>query len=314
MLARAILLFLTISVSIGTLVCAALGSSDNLPADADYELDGQDSQVILQPPTDLWERAAQLGGHTQKYTQSVMNSVLAAHGEYTDKLVHIKDSVSQMLSAAGQLRAEMLSVAENKDTTFPAGTIEGTTQENTIAGISNSINTAISGLLENLSADSPVPDHALSHKEREDNARRVFMMAEDAIVRVFVKNGSSEDRVRTLFERLREHVIFIVVTIGDFAERHPKLVHTLLSLITAWLFPESWLLRPLLCLFGFGSLGPTRGGIAAWAQGFFFGGVVQKGSWFALLQNAGMTPIGAPIKNGIIGAVTGAVGFIAGFL
>ncbi|KAF9815097.1 hypothetical protein IEO21_04794 [Rhodonia placenta] len=206
-----------------------------------------------------------------------MNSVLAAHGEYTDKLVHIKDSVSQMLSAAGQLRAEMLSVAENKDTTFPAGTIEGTTQENTIAGISNSINTVISGLLEDLSADSPVPDHALSHKEREDNARRVFMMAEDAI-------------------------------------RHPKLVHTLLSLITAWLFPESWLLRPLLCLFGFGSLGPTRGGIAAWAQGFFFGGVVQKGSWFALLQNAGMTPIGAPIKNGIIGAVTGAVGFIAGFL
>lgn len=69
-----------------------------------------------------------------------------------------------------------------------------------------------------------------------------------------------------------------------------------------------------LCMKGFLSNAFAAGGIAAWAQGFFFGGVVQKGSWFALLQNAGMTPIGAPIKNGIIGAVTGAVGFIAGFL
>lgn len=314
MLARAVLLFLTISISIATLVPAALGSSDDLPADTDYELDGQNSQVILQPPIDLWERAAQLSGHAQEYAQSVVTNALAAHGEYTNQLVHIKDSVSQMLSAAGQLRAEMISVTENKDLTFPAGTIEGTTQENTIADISNSINTVISGLLEDLSADLPVPDHALSHKEREDHARRVFMMAEDAIVRVFVSKGSSEDRARTLFERLRAHVIFIVVTIGDFAERHPHLVDILLWLITRWLFPQSWLLRPLLRLFGFGALGPTKGSVAAWAQHFFFGGVVKKGSWFALLQKAAMTPIDAPIKNAIIGAVTGAVGFIAGWL
>ncbi|OSX64434.1 hypothetical protein POSPLADRAFT_1111080, partial [Postia placenta MAD-698-R-SB12] len=190
---------------------------------------------------DLWERAAQLSGHAQEYAQSVVTNALAAHGEYTNQLVHIKDSVSQMLSAAGQLRAEMISVTENKDITFPAGTIEGTTQENTIADISNSINTVISGLLEDLSADLPVPDHALSHKEREDHARRVFMMAEDAI-------------------------------------RHPHLVDILLWLITRWLFPQSWLLRPLLRLFGFGALGPTKGAVAAWAQHFFFGGVVKKGS------------------------------------
>ncbi|KAK7681796.1 hypothetical protein QCA50_015143 [Cerrena zonata] len=40
---------------------------------------------------------------------------------------------------------------------------------------------------------------------------------------------------------------------------------------------------------GFGSAGPVKGSIAAWAQNFFFGAAVPEGSWFSLLQRAGMS-------------------------
>jgi hypothetical protein len=93
---------------------------------------------------------------------------------------------------------------------------------------------------------------------------------------------------------------------GDLVEQHPTLLWLIFTYIAASLIPESWFLRPLLLLFGFGPLGPIKGArnmsqgcsaavdcfqsgsAAAWAQRFFWGAAVEKGSWFAYLQQAGM--------------------------
>ena len=69
--------------------------------------------------------------------------------------------------------------------------------------------------------------------------------------------------------------------------------------------PESWILRPFVRMFGFGTGGPVKGTLkrqnhtfetqvdavgsaAAWMQRYFFGAEVPSGSWFAWLQAAGM--------------------------
>ncbi|KIP05248.1 hypothetical protein PHLGIDRAFT_19771 [Phlebiopsis gigantea 11061_1 CR5-6] len=55
------------------------------------------------------------------------------------------------------------------------------------------------------------------------------------------------------------------------------------------LIPQGFILRPLLSLIGFGPFGPIKGSTAAWAQRRFWGAAVAKGSWFSVLQRAGMT-------------------------
>ena len=42
-------------------------------------------------------------------------------------------------------------------------------------------------------------------------------------------------------------------------------------------------------LAGFGSIGIAAGSLAAWIQSTFFGGLILKGSLFALLQSIGAT-------------------------
>lgn len=46
---------------------------------------------------------------------------------------------------------------------------------------------------------------------------------------------------------------------GDLAEQHPVILETLLFAGVGMLIPESWILRPLLSLFGFGPYGPVKG-------------------------------------------------------
>ena len=93
--------------------------------------------------------------------------------------------------------------------------------------------------------------------------------------------------------------------IGDINEQHPQLLTTLVFSVATLLIPESWILRPFLSLLGFGPAGPIKGALkhqnhtfeahvsavgsaATWLQRRFWGGAVRAGSWFALLQAAGM--------------------------
>lgn len=60
---------------------------------------------------------------------------------------------------------------------------------------------------------------------------------------------------------------YLVASTGDLAEQHPVLLGALLVSATLMIIPESWLLRPLLRLFGFGPYGPVKG----WSMVMFLG-------------------------------------------
>ena len=97
------------------------------------------------------------------------------------------------------------------------------------------------------------------------------------------------------------------------------------------LIPESWILRPLLSMMGYGPYGPIKGrqsiddyhrqmdlsyyeplgSPAAWAQRRLWGAAVSKGSWFAFLQRAGMKGISV---RPVMGAIGGAIGAMIGLL
>ncbi|KAI9568334.1 hypothetical protein HD554DRAFT_2099564 [Boletus coccyginus] len=91
------------------------------------------------------------------------------------------------------------------------------------------------------------------------------------------------------------------IIIGNY----PQLLRAVMFEVMVLLIPQSWILRPLLSLFGFGLRGPVRGAVkprnctfrvqfdiagsaAAWLQRYFFGAAVGAGSWFSSLQAAGM--------------------------
>jgi hypothetical protein len=96
-------------------------------------------------------------------------------------------------------------------------------------------------------------------------------------------------------------------TIGNLAVQHPVFAEFLRVAATG-LIIDIFVFRPFLRLVGFGPLGPIRGekssptllispitsltsltgSLAAYAQGYIFGAFVPAGSWFSLLQRAGM--------------------------
>jgi hypothetical protein len=102
--------------------------------------------------------------------------------------------------------------------------------------------------------------------------------------------------------------------------------------VTGILVPEAWILRPLLSVMGYGLYGPVKGtqaiddyrwaGLtcdgfpgtpAAWAQFQFWGAAVKKGSWFAILQKAGMKGVSSSIRP-VMGAIGGTIGALYGKL
>jgi len=81
----------------------------------------------------------------------------------------------------------------------------------------------------------------------------------------------------------------IIVTTGDLHELHPTLLEVTVVAGSLLILPELPIIRPILSVFGFGPSGPVKGSLASNAQRFFFGAAVPRGSWFARLQQAGMT-------------------------
>ncbi|KAG2344954.1 hypothetical protein BDR05DRAFT_142304 [Suillus weaverae] len=123
---------------------------------------------------------------------------------------------------------------------------------------------------------------------------------EEGFLQVATKLGVSEELLKSHSNSLKFVVQHVAVTLGDLVEQHPDIANTLLLVAIAELLPlllpeieistllARWLLRPLLRMFGFGSQGPIKGGIAAWLQRWIFGPTIPEGNWFAMLQRLAM--------------------------
>ncbi|OSX64407.1 hypothetical protein POSPLADRAFT_1055025 [Postia placenta MAD-698-R-SB12] len=244
-------------------------------------------------PEDVRESIAQLGDLAQTYAASVIDDIRSTYTHYAEELDTIKDALSSIVPLAAQFKATIGAHSENNGSIFD--------------DISERVDEVYAGLAEKLVAAFPPPSHAPGHATRQELFDMILSEAEDAIVSVCVRAGLPEEDARAHLSALRSTLVVIVVTIGDIAEQHPELLPILVVTAITMLIPEEWILDPLIQLFGIGPSGPEKGSIAAWAQRTFFGAEVKAGSWFSLLQSAGMKP-GAPATKGVLVNILGAIG------
>jgi len=227
----------------------------------------------------------------------------------------ILDDVAQEFNVTGQI--DDLRITFN-DILTTSGEIrehitEVTQQGITLDQISDELGLILNDILIYLQKAFPPPDQAPSHEERQKMVTIVLDKTEQGILDLFRKYGMPEDRLEILresFDRLKPHIKKFVVITGDLIEQHPVLFSTLMFTGAMLLIPESWILRPLLGVMGFGPYGPIKGSPAAWAQRQFWGAAVQKGSWFAILQSLGMK--GASGIRPILSAAGGGIGALFG--
>ena len=157
---------------------------------------------------------------------------------------------------------------------------ELTQQGLTLDRISDELGIIFDDILDRLKETSPPPDQAPSHEQRQEMVNTVLDRAEQGLVDFARKHGMSEDGLRNLrsssarLKQLTKKLVAItgmpspaaciVVRIwslpplGDLVEQHPILFCILGSSVAAMLVPESWILRPLLNMMGFGQYGPIK--------------------------------------------------------
>jgi len=160
-------------------------------------------------------------------------------------------------------------------------------------------------------------------KDLDVRVSKILDQVEDAFVAAFATFGLQvpEFEVRASFGHLKPHLKRVVMIVGvlrdnclvlchmfnyaqftaRFCCRHPILC-SMVALTAMVYVTRGPLIRKVLCLSGFGPLGPIKGegetlsissisdtvwmagSRAAWIQSKWFGAIIPKGSWFSFLQ------------------------------
>lgn len=145
----------------------------------------------------------------------------------------------------------------------------------------------MASMFEDLKAEfhEPLPElQTAAYKDRAVIVGRFLDMVEDEFVTVSALWHMSESDARKSFATIKPAFSSVILITVNLIINHPDLFISIALL----LIPENWFLGPLLRIFGFGPLGPVKGSAAAWLQGQLWGGAIKEGSWFAILQSAGM--------------------------
>lgn len=248
--------------------------------------------VTQLPP---WEKIVAYADKLLEVTNEGLNTA-AREFHIQEKIDDFRNTFGDIVFASTEIREHMT---------------ELTQKGLTLDQISDELGVIFNDILDHLRKSFPPPDQAPSHEERLERVISILDEAERRLLDFARKHGMSEDGVENLrgsFDRLKPHIQKLVVITGDLIEQHPIIFSTLVFAGVAMLIPESWFLRPLLRLVGFGPEGPIKGSLAAWAQRWFFGAQVPKAGWFAILQSAGMK--GISYARPIMGAIGGAIGAI----
>ncbi|THH16611.1 hypothetical protein EW146_g4062 [Bondarzewia mesenterica] len=205
----------------------------------------------LDERSDFFERCADLGESLQKYASNLLNQAASDMAGVTPNIAAFKETMTHLVESTSKFRT---------DASF------NTNQ------VSEQLSTAFAYILEEAKAEFPPPEEAPGHEEREKMVASLMLRVEDSIVHITAEHGMTEERVRAHLDEIRPGVQRLIVITGDLIEEHPVLFETLLFSAAAALIPESWLLRPILSLFGFGPYGPVKGSAASWLQRRFWGG------------------------------------------
>ncbi|KAG1766531.1 hypothetical protein EV702DRAFT_1150122 [Suillus placidus] len=218
-----------------------------------------------------WDKVAGFGPNIRGYTDEFFQRAREFYP--SDKITELRKSVDSVASTATTLYQVVKEAAEQRG--IPLYTV--------LRDLGNTF----SGLFEELKEQFPPPDEAPSHEKRMTMISTVLDRVEECFLQVVGKLGMNKELLKSLTGSLKSGVKQVVVTIGDVSEQHPHLVWALAGIVMSMLFAEGLLLA-ILRIVGFGPLGPMKGGIAAWLQGWLFGPTVPKGGWFAMLQRLAM--------------------------
>jgi len=140
----------------------------------------------------------------------------------------------------------------------------------------------------------PLPeDQTERYQQQALRFSRALDLSEEALVNVCGFWKVPEADVRKSFGDIKPHINHGLLIIANLVNNHPVLFETILLSAIIMIMPQRLILQPIFNLLGFGPSGVVKGSFAASAQRFFFGAVVKKGSWFAILQRAGMITLEA---------------------
>ncbi|KAF9793453.1 hypothetical protein BJ322DRAFT_1034738 [Thelephora terrestris] len=228
-------------------------------------------------------------------------SAAACEFNVTGRMDDLKSTLHSILATSSEIRGHMS---------------ELTQQGLPLNRISDELGVMFGDILAHIGKTFPLSDQAPSQTERLEMVIIVLEKAKQGFLDLAHKYDMSEaglESVRESFSLLMPHIEHLVVITGDLIEENPVLFSTLICSVTGILVPEAWILRPLLSVMGYGLYGPVKGTPAAWAQFQFWGAAVKKGSWFAILQKAGMKGVSSSIRP-VMGAIGGTIGALYGKL
>ncbi|TFK20787.1 hypothetical protein FA15DRAFT_673189 [Coprinopsis marcescibilis] len=188
-----------------------------------------------------------------------------------------KDTMNRLVSLANEIGTEFHDSLE--------------THHLTKEDLHNILSAELGKVVQTLNEEfqEPLPENRDErYQERERRLNRGIDAVEIAFVKMCAAFKMPEAEARAKFSEFQPELYHVLIITGNIIDRHPVIIETILFSAAVLLVPESWILRPILSAFGFGPTGPVKGSVAAWMQRVFWGGYVKRGSWFALLQRAGM--------------------------
>ncbi|KAJ2935714.1 hypothetical protein H1R20_g1379, partial [Candolleomyces eurysporus] len=205
---------------------------------------------------------------------SVLKDVANQHPELADQVEHFQGYFKKIAEYAEVLKGELVEL--NIDPTL----------------VHDYIARETANIVEILRAEfnKPLPDELVERaRYRNQMIAKALDHLEYAFVYICVQSGHlSEEDARRIFAPVKKAIQDGLFIVGDFVDKHPELTEIIVISAVCFLIPESFILRPILFVFGFGPAGPLKGSLAAWFQSRFWGGAVAKSSWFAYFQRAAM--------------------------
>lgn len=211
--------------------------------------------------SDFWDKAKEYGQSLQDNVRRLLESAAAYFK--SPKFTDITSAMNNIVHATATFRDNIKGTLDAHHITLDALTKELEVVFMTIVHD-----------LENI----PPPSKAPGHAERQEMVDKILDDTELALTNLVTRHGIEAEVVTTYLQVLKPQVQALIVAvgmsispfaprvrlthqIGDINEQHPQLLPALAVSVAVMLIPESWILRPLLSMFGFGPEGPIKGAL-----------------------------------------------------
>jgi len=185
--------------------------------------------------------------------------------EVASSLNELKDLITQVTDVSNQFHEDLQRRIHSVDTEH----------------LSAKLSTELDLVWEDFKAEFSLPlaeEEDARYSQRKEMISWLMRRVEDAAVKILVLDQIPESDVRARFGEIEPKItdalliagkmlwhlvlndnLILTGTPGRLMDRHPILVGVIVVSAIAWTAPESWLLRPLFRMFGFGPDGPVKG-------------------------------------------------------